>query len=43
MPQGASRFNPISDDWTEIMKETLKKKAKKSVVKKLSQTQKIKE
>ena len=41
--QGASRFNPISDDWTEIMKETLKKKSKEPVVKISSQTKKIKE
>ena len=43
VPQGASRFNPISDDWTEIMKETLKKKSKEPVVKISSQTKKIKE
>ena len=43
VPEGASRFNPISDDWTEIMKETINKKSKEPVVKKSSPTKKTKE
>ena len=41
VPKGANRFNPISDDWNEIMKETIKKKTKESIVRKSSLTKKI--
>ena len=43
VPEGASRFNPISDDWTEIMKETINKKSKEPVVKKSLLTKNSKE
>ena len=43
MPKKANRVNPISDDWTGIMKETINKKSKEPVVKKTSLTKKTKE
>ena len=38
MPQGANRFNHISDEWIEIMKEILNKKTQEATALKSSKS-----